>query len=501
MHSPERKTIARARAKNAVLRQPPRRRIPAPPGATVEMKHATGREPELIRHRAMLDAICGVDFAYPEARFAGRGIVICGGGEKYLPSVYVLVRLLRHLRCSLPIEVWHLGEKEMPVEFRAMLAEHGAVCRDGAAMRRVHPVRRLGGWELKCYALLHSAFSEVLLLDADNCPVRDPEFLFRTREYARHGAIFWPDYTRFAKGQAVWLASGITYRDEPEFESGQIVVDKSRCWRALNVAMHLNEHSDWWYRVVHGDKDTFHLAWRKIGQTYAMPPKSVEPLEATMLQFDFAGRRLFQHRNFAKWKLEGNRHIPGFRWEDECLAFAADLRARWLPGLPLRVRRWQPMQAAVELRKLAAKLCLAPLDYVRSGHGSRPMEFCPDGSIGCGSAACERWWNLRVTKPVRGRARAVELEVFGETGLTFRARQTRNGQWQGAWLAHERTKITLRPIRAQLIRQKVASGKFGRKPRAAQRPAAKRKLTSHRIKTISGKQKLSPLARELATAG
>ena len=151
-----------------VPRHKPRRlKIPKPPGATVQMKHANGREPELLRHRAMLDAVRRVTFPYPAGRFEGRGIVICRGGEKYLPSVYVLVRLLRHLRCRLPIEVWHLGREEMPDAMRSLLAEQGAVCMDGMAMRRVHPARRLGGWELKCYALLHSTFAEVLLLDAD----------------------------------------------------------------------------------------------------------------------------------------------------------------------------------------------------------------------------------------------------------------------------------------------------------------------------------------------
>ena len=88
-------------AKPAPRRKPPHGKVPRPPGATVQMKHATGREPELLRHRAMLDAVCRVTFPYPAGRFEGRGIVICGGGEKYLPSVYVLVRLLRHLRCRL----------------------------------------------------------------------------------------------------------------------------------------------------------------------------------------------------------------------------------------------------------------------------------------------------------------------------------------------------------------------------------------------------------------
>ncbi len=112
---------AKPPAKPALRRRPSAARIPRPPGASVEIRQAAGTEPELVRQRAVLEGVCGVEFLVPEGRFAGRGVVICGGGEKYLPSVYVLVRLLRHLRCRLPIEVWHLGNTEMPEEVRGLL--------------------------------------------------------------------------------------------------------------------------------------------------------------------------------------------------------------------------------------------------------------------------------------------------------------------------------------------------------------------------------------------
>lgn len=154
----------------------------------MEIQRATGREPELLRHRAMLDAVCRADFSHPQTRFSGRGIVICAGGERYLPSVYVLVRLLRHLRCTLPVEVWHLGPGEMPDRMRVLLGEHGAVCVDAEAMRRVHPARRPGGWELKCYVLLHCSLAEVLLLDADNCPVNNDERITMNQTDRRRAA-------------------------------------------------------------------------------------------------------------------------------------------------------------------------------------------------------------------------------------------------------------------------------------------------------------------------
>ncbi len=420
--------------------------IPNPSGASVEIRKVSGREPELVRHRALLEAVCGAQFRWPAGRFAGRGIVICGGGEKYFPSAYVLVRLLRHLGCVLPIEVWHLGADEMTAAMRGALAGHGVVCVDGLAMRRQHPARRLGGWELKCYALLHCAFAEVLLLDADNCPVRDPSFLFDAPQYRKTGAAFWPDYTRFAEGQAVWKASGIPYRDEPEFESGQILVDKARCWRPLHVAMHLNEHSEWWYRLVHGDKETYHLAWRKIGQDYAMPDTPPLALHATILQHDFEGTRLFQHRNFAKWKLDGNPHIVGFRLEEECLGFLAELRDRGTPGLPRGVRRWDPRRAAPALRAVARALCSRRWEYARVGLDARTLCFFPDGTVGEGTAGCERWWNLRRIAKGRGTAGLVQIEVFGDHGLTFRLRRSDRSGWRGAWVIFERATVELKAL-------------------------------------------------------
>ena len=435
-----------------ILHKPAKRKIPRPPGATVELPHVSAEEPELARHRALLDAVSGLDFPFPKERFTGRGIVICGGGERYLPSTYVLVRVLRHLGCGLPVEVWHLGEAEMPAAMRELFAELGCVCVDGAVVRRTHPVRRLAGWELKCFAVMHSAFAEVLLLDADNCPVRDPAFLFEELPYRETGAVFWPDYTRLAESRAVWAASGIAYRDEPEFESGQMVVDKRRCWRALHVAMHLNEYSDWWYRLVHGDKETFHLAWRKVGQEYAMPSRGVEPLDCTMLQFDFAGERLFQHRNFAKWKLGENRHIVGFRLERECFGFIEELRERWVPGVPRGVRKWDASNADDALLAVAAGLCERAWSYQRVGLDVRELVFLPDGTVGAGAAGCERWWTVKEMTNDEGRMTKVahvELQVYGEQGLTFRAHINGGGNWHGRWEVFEKAEVVLSTVRGE----------------------------------------------------
>ena len=56
---------------------------------------------------------------------------------------------------------------------------------------------------------------------------------------------------------------------------------------------------------------------------------ALDPLEGTMCQHDFQGRRVFQHRNMLKWRLPagGNPRVAGFHFEQQCLAFLDELAA------------------------------------------------------------------------------------------------------------------------------------------------------------------------------
>jgi len=273
--------------------------------------------------------------SYPE-RYRGRGVVICGGGRKYFPAAWVCIHMLRTVGCSLPIQLWHLGRREMDSRMKDLVRPLQVECVDALAVRKTKPARILRGWELKPYSMLHCPFKEVLLLDADNMPMVDPEFLFQTKEFRQTGAIFWPDHGSLAKTRSIWQLCGVSYAEEPEFESGQIVVDKERCWKALCLAMWYNEHSDFFYHHVHGDKETFHMAFRKTATAYAMPKRRIHLLNGVMCQHDFAGRRIFQHRNEHKWSLRRNKRVLGFRDEEECFRLLANLRQRWKPSMAVQ---------------------------------------------------------------------------------------------------------------------------------------------------------------------
>ena len=136
-----------------------------------------------------------------------------------------------------------------------------------------------------------------------------------------------------------------------------MVVDKRRSWEALSLALWFNAHSDFYYQHLYGDKDTFHIAFRKLAKAYSMVPHPVAFLEGTLCQHDFTGRRIFQHRNRAKWNLMGrNQSVPGFELEEECLGYLSDLGRRWNG----RIGR-QLNELASELSSLSHASSCAPL--------------------------------------------------------------------------------------------------------------------------------------------
>ena len=350
--------------------------------------------------RRQLDELCAaaaVEAAIaalpPPPLMRGRGIVIPGGGARYFPGAWVCVRTLRDVGCALPIEMCHVGESELDREMRALVEPLGVVCVDAEQVRRRHPARFLQGWPLKAYAMLHSGFREVLLLDADNMPLADPTYLFEEPAYQRTGAVFWPDKGCLAAHRKIWALTGVAYREEPAVESGQLLVDKAACWRPLALAAWMNcEHADFFYRYVYGDKDTFHLAWRRLGLDYAMPPHPMGSLPHTMIQHDFAGRPLFQHRHGNKWTLDNQLlRIPGFLWEDRCRGYLAELRECW-SGRP--AKPYRPDDADAPTRAIAESLTGSAW-AMSTAEGERVVRFGNDGRVS-GGGAREQHWSAQV---------------------------------------------------------------------------------------------------------
>jgi hypothetical protein len=384
---------------------------------------------------------------YPSGRFAGAGIVIVAGRPEHYTNAWVCLTMLRRvLGCRLPIQVWYLGPHEMSPRMIELLRRFDVECVDAREVQRRRPMRIAGGWECKPYAIVHSPFEEVILLDADNVPLIDPARLLSWPAYRATGAVFWPDLGNLGREHEIWEICRVAYRDEPEVESGQLVVDKARCWTALQLTLHLNEHSDFYYRHVNGDKETFHLAWRMLDQPYSMPPNRPEWVTGlinpgdphfadVLLQHDFAGRVIFQHRTGARWVAWGNNlHVTGFEYQAVCLEALRELREAWDGRVDLQQAIAAAPEGEAEL--LRGRYYL----YRPLGSDERVLALLPGRRIGDGRAEWEQTW--RVDDEDGRRALVIE----GRTGPTCRLARGPDGVWRGRWLHHERVPVELRPL-------------------------------------------------------
>ena len=363
---------------------------------------------------------------YPE-RFSGRGIVICAGGVRYLTCAWVLIRRLRALGCALPIEVWSYP-REVDARWRDLVQPLDAVVRTVPA-DRFSSQPRWAGWQLKPAAILHSSFREVLYLDADNLPVRNPTELFSAVEYRTVGTLFWPDKLRAQRGTDQWSVFGVPYREEQELESGSMLLDKRCAWKALNLCRWYNEHAEFFYRYCYGDKDTFRFAWRKTDTPYRLPAHPVIEHSRFLVQHDFAGQPLFQHRCRDKWSLSGNRRLPGFSGEEQCLAFVAELRARWSPA-------GDCAEAAPRDKEAARSLVDRRFQLIRIGRSAWKITFGAAGHVTEGWTADMALWSVD---------QGALVFRSGEGTLTYRLTRSEDGVWEGSCAAGKPLRIKLVP--------------------------------------------------------
>jgi hypothetical protein len=132
----------------------------------------------------------------------------------------------------------------MPQLLADQFSQMGCRAIDALAVKEAFPADIHNGWQLKAYALLHSSFEEVLMLDADQVPVVDPAAVFDWPQYREAGAVFWPDIVDLRADNPVWDLVDLPARRIHSWESGQVCIDKRRHWRPLNALLGLVEHAD-----------------------------------------------------------------------------------------------------------------------------------------------------------------------------------------------------------------------------------------------------------------
>jgi hypothetical protein len=361
---------------------------------------------------------------YPKDKYQDRGIVMIAGGNKYWVNAYASIRLLREKGCKMPIICYYLGDKEKDDGMQEILKRYDVDCIDIRVYNKTlaTPHKNLNGWEAKPFAVIHCPWQEVLYLDADVFCKSDPEWMFDSEQYNKYGCIMMPDRGRLAPNRDIWKLCGVDYRDEMEVESGIIFIDKERHWEPLNLCNKMCEVGtkfDWF--GGHGDKETWHMAWRILGIEYFQRQKSWDNIAGTMIQCDTNGEHFFFHRNMRKLDLLNNQPV-GIKFANEDLIFGylEELKTEWNP------------YALLGQDENTNELAGTSYMYIRLGIDQRILTFGKDNKIITGKAKMENSYSLKDGK----------LYLLNTDGGITASFEKWEGGWIGRWLDYERC-ITL----------------------------------------------------------
>ena len=408
----------------------------------IDFKNFKKNKDTKIEHSQRLKFFSKHNFEYPSEDFTEeKGIVICAGGLVYIPGAIILIKILKKLNCSLPIEVWYLDDSEMDDYLVSVITDLGAKCVNASLVRKKYPVRHMGGWEIKCYSVIHSNFRQVLFIDADNIPTRNPTFLFDDKEYIKNGMIYWSDREFFDVDAEIFkICDIILHRKIRKMESGQMVINKEECWEALQVTMHLNEYSDFYYKYVWGDKDTFQIGCmikKKNVNIINITPKEMQYNKYTvgwklgMMQPFHDGTVLFQHRGFDKFSLfKKPKKIYNFLYEKECIEILNTIKEDFSKGR--KEIYWTEPSTELEKKTTQEIIEQKYFLYKKADTDSREIEFLEDYSVDKNRDIYEEISKDTVkdswtVKEINGE---LSLLVFGKDSL-FLIMKLKNNIWEG----------------------------------------------------------------------
>ncbi|KAL9113396.1 MAG: hypothetical protein Q9227_002437 [Pyrenula ochraceoflavens] len=235
-----------------------------------------------------------------------RGIVTTTG-PKNLPALVISIRMLRLTGSLLPVQVWLADDSE----YNAYVCEKvmptlAAECRVFADIidfsSRGSPNLKM--YQYKIFAILFSTFDEVLWLDADAFPVRDPASLFDLEPFTSHGLVLWPDFWIGTQSPYYYTISS---QEPPSMslrassETGEIFVSKTRHWQSLLLASYYNYYGpSHYYRLLsqgsigEGDKETFLPAATALNEKVYTVSEPIRALGSTNSENEFRGSAMVQ---------------------------------------------------------------------------------------------------------------------------------------------------------------------------------------------------------------
>ncbi|KAJ1550307.1 hypothetical protein HK405_000921 [Cladochytrium tenue] len=124
----------------------------------------------------------------------------------------------------------------------------------------------------------------MLVLDTttDALPLMDMNVLFDSATFASHAGVFWPSMVARDPDSPLWSTMGLrgSKHDQPamRLDTAQMLVSKSRAWKALRLAQHLLTDGRYYSESFGGDAEVFFWAMAATETRFFQEPGLPEVL-------------------------------------------------------------------------------------------------------------------------------------------------------------------------------------------------------------------------------
>ena len=212
-------------------------------------------------------------YYYPDT----RGIVATAGPGQ-LPTLVISLRMLRRTGSMSPVEVF----LSSPRDYEQFICEIVLPALKAKCLILSDvlgdDVESFRGWQFKFLAILFSTFEEILFLDADVFPLRDPAFLFDSEPFKSYGYVVWPDFWASTASPYIYtiISQPVPPRAlRPAVEAGQLLISRKTHQMSLFLVAYYNYYGNSHYfrlfsqgALGEGDKETWHTAAAVMKQPF-----------------------------------------------------------------------------------------------------------------------------------------------------------------------------------------------------------------------------------------
>jgi alpha 1,2-mannosyltransferase len=212
-----------------------------------------------------------------------RGVVITSKGDLFGIAVTAIL-MLRRVGSKLPIQLFldptDDQQQKMCTESLGPLQVQCLNINDFLQLPNNSDWRtpQLERFQFKVFSIIFSTFQDVLFLDADAFPIRDPDHLFDVEPYKSHGLVTWPDFWVPTISPLFYDIAGakmpnVTISSRAS-ESGIMLYNKAKHADSLLLAAYYNFHGKYYYQLQSqgawgsGDKETFMQSALVLGKPH-----------------------------------------------------------------------------------------------------------------------------------------------------------------------------------------------------------------------------------------